>query len=387
MPARPSRSASSWAPRRATTTASVPAGKPRALGANASRRTSLDAVALDGAADLARHGQAQARARPPALRGKDVQDEVTARVGPALAEHAVELGAAREPTPAWFAPGHGTRPPDEHQTVRRLRPLSRRRLRVRRPARVLHAGAKPVGACALALLWLVGAFHGVESRTGEAQYTQGRTALLRAAFASTPARRRTASAPGHRRFFPRFASRPLRRPLGRHAPLLYSPPPGGPSCPGPRRLFRWMLPGGVACRCPRIMTLCPRGETIRTRTAPAASASRPTTSGSRRSSCGVRRRGADPHRARPGTRQWISARYGRLLERCARRILGDGRTVAFSEDAPPRRAAARRRARRSRTAAGPRESFNPRYSFEQFIIGEGNRLAHAAALSRGRDAR
>ena len=39
-----------------------------------------------------------------------------------------------------------------------------------------------------------------------------------------------------------------------------------------------------------------------------------------------------------------------------------------------------RRLRRS-ARARPGGDFNPRYSFEQFIIGEGNRLAHGAALA------
>jgi chromosomal replication initiator protein len=83
-----------------------------------------------------------------------------------------------------------------------------------------------------------------------------------------------------------------------------------------------------------------------------------------------------------GTRQWVSARYGRLLERCARGILGDGVTVAFSEEpARPGRAAVPGRPAVAAPPPGPRESFNPRYTFEQFVIGEGNRLAHAAALS------
>ncbi len=88
--------------------------------------------------------------------------------------------------------------------------------------------------------------------------------------------------------------------------------------------------------------------------------------------------------APPGTRQWIAARYGRLLERCAQRALGEGTRVVFSEDASrPRRPGYASAAQPPVLAppAGPRESFNPRYSFEQYIIGEGNRLAHAAALT------
>jgi chromosomal replication initiator protein len=67
-----------------------------------------------------------------------------------------------------------------------------------------------------------------------------------------------------------------------------------------------------------------------------------------------------------------------VLERCTRQVLGAGARVALDggnarqhgltspgAPAPPR----------------PKETFNPRYSFEQFIIGKGNRLAHGAALA------
>ncbi|MDQ6731733.1 MAG: chromosomal replication initiator protein DnaA [Actinomycetota bacterium] len=87
--------------------------------------------------------------------------------------------------------------------------------------------------------------------------------------------------------------------------------------------------------------------------------------------------------APPGTRQWIAARYGRLLERCARQALGESIRVVFSEDAsrPHRQSPPGGSVGVPAPPAGPRESFNPRYSFDQYIIGEGNRLAHAAALT------
>jgi chromosomal replication initiator protein len=78
------------------------------------------------------------------------------------------------------------------------------------------------------------------------------------------------------------------------------------------------------------------------------------------------------------TQGWVSDRFGRVLELCARQILGSSTRVAF--DAPNTGA--------TRTAQTPEPAqaraavaFNPRYSFDQFIIGEGNRLAHAAALA------
>jgi len=78
------------------------------------------------------------------------------------------------------------------------------------------------------------------------------------------------------------------------------------------------------------------------------------------------------------TRAWVSDRFGRVLERCARQTLGAGTRVAL--DGGDARQHAPSRA--SVPAPGaPRETFNPRYNFEQFIIGKGNRLAHAAALA------
>jgi chromosomal replication initiator protein len=78
------------------------------------------------------------------------------------------------------------------------------------------------------------------------------------------------------------------------------------------------------------------------------------------------------------TRAWVSDRYGGVLERCARRILGADTRVAF-DDGDARRQAPGRAG--FPEPAAPRETFNPRYSFDQFIIGKGNRLAHAAALA------
>ncbi|MGH2866273.1 MAG: chromosomal replication initiator protein DnaA [Solirubrobacteraceae bacterium] len=83
--------------------------------------------------------------------------------------------------------------------------------------------------------------------------------------------------------------------------------------------------------------------------------------------------------APPGTQQWISASYGQALECCARETLGEGARIAFTDSAGPHRPSGPPRP--PTRLAGPQASFNPRYGFEQFIIGEGNRLAHAAALA------
>jgi chromosomal replication initiator protein len=77
--------------------------------------------------------------------------------------------------------------------------------------------------------------------------------------------------------------------------------------------------------------------------------------------------------APPATRAWTAKRFGRILESCARAVLGAEVQVTV-EGAPSQ----------ERDAAPPADrasTLNPRYSFEQFIIGDGNRLAHAASLA------
>jgi chromosomal replication initiator protein len=105
-------------------------------------------------------------------------------------------------------------------------------------------------------------------------------------------------------------------------------------------------------------------------------------------------------------RSWVSERFARVLQACAAAVLGPETIV---EIVPPQRAggrAARGTGRPSEDGAGMRRSaatggarssadrraqsagadslidtFNPKYTFEQFVIGEGNRLAHAATLA------
>jgi chromosomal replication initiator protein len=88
--------------------------------------------------------------------------------------------------------------------------------------------------------------------------------------------------------------------------------------------------------------------------------------------------------APPATQAWVAKRFGRILESCARSVIGPATTVAFAGGSAGPGGGAR-------TSAGalaespPRldvsEGFTPRYSFDQFIIGDGNRLAHAASLA------
>jgi chromosomal replication initiator protein len=75
-------------------------------------------------------------------------------------------------------------------------------------------------------------------------------------------------------------------------------------------------------------------------------------------------------------RRWVADRFARVLQTCAAVVLGPDATV----DVVPASAA----------AAGPpdagldehgRPELNPKLTFDQFVIGDANRLAHAAALA------
>jgi chromosomal replication initiator protein len=84
--------------------------------------------------------------------------------------------------------------------------------------------------------------------------------------------------------------------------------------------------------------------------------------------------------AQKGAESWLAGRYGQVLERCARDVLGNAVKVAFAGD--PATAAHEALAKAGRAAdLPPAEAFNPRHTFDQFVIGDGNRLAHAAALA------
>jgi chromosomal replication initiator protein len=88
--------------------------------------------------------------------------------------------------------------------------------------------------------------------------------------------------------------------------------------------------------------------------------------------------------APPPIRSWVADRYARILRSCAAHILGgDVRidVVARGDDHSPEvpsRATAPRPAHDPEPAA---VAFHPKYTFDQYIIGDGNRLAHAAALA------
>jgi chromosomal replication initiator protein len=95
--------------------------------------------------------------------------------------------------------------------------------------------------------------------------------------------------------------------------------------------------------------------------------------------------------ASPQACAWIRDRFGRLLQSCTTTVLGPNITVELidaeqstsrrqfgEQPAPsrPRHANSAARAPRSWELVG-----NPKLTFDQFVIGDSNRLAHAAALT------
>ncbi len=83
-------------------------------------------------------------------------------------------------------------------------------------------------------------------------------------------------------------------------------------------------------------------------------------------------------KAPTATRAWVAKRFGRIVEHGARTVLGDEVQVAFTGDDSAEHHTPPSQAKLERSSVA---TLNPRYSFEQFIIGEGNRLAHAASLA------
>jgi len=85
--------------------------------------------------------------------------------------------------------------------------------------------------------------------------------------------------------------------------------------------------------------------------------------------------------APPHARRWIAARFGRLIEASVEVVLGPHASVEILEEgqAPPPRTGGATPREESARMRGPLG--NPKLTFDQFVIGDCNRLAHAAALT------
>jgi chromosomal replication initiator protein len=75
-------------------------------------------------------------------------------------------------------------------------------------------------------------------------------------------------------------------------------------------------------------------------------------------------------------RGYVADRFGRVLQACTSAALGPEITIEVVAASAQRAPKAHRP-----TPNAPATQFNPKYTFEQFVIGDGNRLAHGAALA------
>jgi chromosomal replication initiator protein len=85
--------------------------------------------------------------------------------------------------------------------------------------------------------------------------------------------------------------------------------------------------------------------------------------------------------APPEIRDWVADRFMGPLERAAREVLGPETQVEILASDPFAASRAEPAAAAPRPAAPPETALNPKFTFGQFVIGDANRFAHAAALA------
>ncbi len=79
------------------------------------------------------------------------------------------------------------------------------------------------------------------------------------------------------------------------------------------------------------------------------------------------------------SRAWVSDRFGQILKASAQSIIGADAEVHVSAAGESAQLGALGTEPRRQAEAG--DQINPKYCFEQFVIGSGNRFAHGAALA------
>ena len=79
------------------------------------------------------------------------------------------------------------------------------------------------------------------------------------------------------------------------------------------------------------------------------------------------------------SRAWVSDRFGQILKASAQSIIGADAEVHVSAAGESAQIGALATEPRQQAKAG--DQINPKYCFEQFVIGSGNRFAHGAALA------
>jgi chromosomal replication initiator protein len=81
-------------------------------------------------------------------------------------------------------------------------------------------------------------------------------------------------------------------------------------------------------------------------------------------------------------RSWVADRFARVLQACAAAVLGPQTLVdVVAPDTTLDAVAAARAQRQAPDAPDDEHDFHPKLTFDQFVIGRSNRLAHAAALA------